>query len=105
MTHNPDGTCIADPCPEHASMTADPSAPWYLLRNPDLAASYIETQDPAAATLQALMRRTCDECRGPISWSSRTVLTHGATNDHQTVYLTVVCPLCLPTVADRLSLR
>jgi hypothetical protein len=70
-----------------------------------MAPEYAETPDAAAALLDAMCRRTCDECRGPISWASRTILTHGSTIDHQTMYLTVVCPLCLPTVATRLSVR
>lgn len=82
----------------------------YLLRDDtahptDPLAGYVDTDSPAVALALALTRTACDECRGPISRLSRTVLIHASTIDHQEVYLTVVCPLCLPAVADRLSLR
>lgn len=82
----------------------------YLLRDDatprtDDLAGYIDTDDEGMALAGALTKTRCDECAGPISRKSRTVMVHASTIDHQETYLTVVCPLCLPTVADRLSLR
>jgi hypothetical protein len=76
----------------------------YLTQTHD-AREYTDTTEPADALLDAINRRACDVCSGPVSWASRTILVHGSTLDHQTMYLTVACPLCLPTAADRLSLR
>lgn len=75
----------------------------YLLRVPGDPDRYSETANTSDALRRSLERTTCDECDQPVTWATRSVVVTGSRIDHQTVYLTVLCPRCLPIVAERIG--